>query len=115
MPILYASCPVSYDVRRTNASPESYGIPRPALRKTEPGKEGEVSKEKGDRESSEDGHGSDPIRWFGILVPPALRAAQSVFKSAVLEDVGPLLRVDAEMKEVEIEIRRARKKLRKLG
>lgn len=55
----------------------------------------------------------DPLRWFGILVPPALRASQSSFKSAAINDVPSLASIMKEMNEVEIEIRRARKKLRK--
>lgn len=57
----------------------------------------------------------DPLRWFGILTPPALRASQQSFKVAVSESIPRLASVMAEMKEVEIEVRRARKKLSKLG
>jgi coiled-coil domain-containing protein 115 len=50
----------------------------------------------------------DPLYWFGILVPPALRSAQSSFVGAV--DVIPkLVSVQEEMRIMEIEIRRARK------
>lgn len=51
----------------------------------------------------------NPLRMFGVLVPPALRRAQS---SAIVmtEEVLPqLASVDAEMREMEIRIRRARK------
>jgi hypothetical protein len=50
---------------------------------------------------------------FGILVPPSLRAAQ---KSAIsmVEDVIPqLASTDAEMRELEIQIRRARKRYKR--
>jgi hypothetical protein len=56
----------------------------------------------------------DPIRWFGILVPPALRSAQANFISAV---EGPLPRVanlTKELRAIEIEIGRAKKTIRKL-
>ena len=55
----------------------------------------------------------DPLNWFGILVPPALRTSQSSFKDAVANLVPALASISKEMKEVEIEVRRARKRLRK--
>ena len=57
----------------------------------------------------------DPLKWFGFHVPPALRATQASFRSVVLENVPALVSLSAEMKEIEIEIMRTRKKLRKLG
>ncbi len=57
----------------------------------------------------------DPLNWFGILVPPALRASQSSFKSAVIDIIPALASTTNEMKEVEIEVRRARKWLKKAG
>lgn len=57
----------------------------------------------------------DPLTWFGILVPPALRQAQNNFKPAA-EDITPQMAgVALQMKELEIEIRRTRKKMGKLG
>lgn len=55
----------------------------------------------------------NPLNWFGILVPQALRAAQSNFQGAVTRNVPELASITKEMKEVEIEVRRTRKKLRK--
>lgn len=55
----------------------------------------------------------DPIRMFGILVPPALRSAQISFREAV---DGPIVRLAAmtgEIKALEREIGRTRKALRK--
>lgn len=51
----------------------------------------------------------DPIRMFGILTPKALRLAQGGAIKMVEDLVPKLASVDAEMKEVEIKIRRARK------
>lgn len=51
----------------------------------------------------------DPLRWFGILSPPSLRQAQSSATKLVGTAVK-LSSVVAEMKGVEIEIRRARKR-----
>ena len=55
----------------------------------------------------------DPIRWFGILVPPALRSAQSTFTDAVQNLIPSLAAVVAEMRNFEIEIARLRKKIAK--
>ena len=57
----------------------------------------------------------DPLNWFGILVPPALRASRSNFQSAVIDIIPALASTTNDMKEVEIEVRRARKWLKKAG
>jgi hypothetical protein len=46
---------------------------------------------------------------FGILVPAALRSAQSSAVTMVEKVIPQLASVDAEMREMEIRIRRARK------
>ena len=56
----------------------------------------------------------DPLKWFGVLIPPSLRSSQTSFKAATLDVVPALVNVNIEMKEVEIEIRRMRKRLGKL-
>lgn len=55
----------------------------------------------------------DPLHWFGILVPPALRASQNHFKRAAIEDIPALASLTKELREMEIEVRRGRKKLPK--
>jgi hypothetical protein len=57
----------------------------------------------------------DPIRMFGILVPPALRAAQTSFTEALEGPVVRLAAVTGELRALEREIGRARKGVRKLG
>ena len=52
---------------------------------------------------------TDPLLWFGTLVPPVLRTAQSEFKFAVMEQVTQLATITRKMEDVEIEIRRLRK------
>ncbi|KAM0740259.1 hypothetical protein ACQRIT_005443 [Beauveria bassiana] len=52
----------------------------------------------------------DPIRWFGVLVPQALRDAQSHARRAVQDVIPRLASVQAEIAHVEIEVRRARKR-----
>ncbi|KAL8906399.1 MAG: hypothetical protein Q9207_002060 [Kuettlingeria erythrocarpa] len=58
---------------------------------------------------------SESLRWFGILVPPPLRASQSSFKSAVTETIPSMASISWDMGLLEIEIRRTRKKIRKAG
>ncbi|KAI8231689.1 hypothetical protein K4K57_005184 [Colletotrichum sp. SAR 10_99] len=53
---------------------------------------------------------NDPIRWFGILAPMPLRQAQTLSVKAVQDVIPRLVSVQAEMKHVEIEVRRAQKK-----
>jgi hypothetical protein len=56
----------------------------------------------------------DPLRWFGILVPPALRTAQSNFITAVEGTVPQLANVTRVLRNQEIEIGRIRKQIKKL-
>jgi hypothetical protein len=55
----------------------------------------------------------DPLRWFGILVPPALRSAQSSFISTVEGSVPHLASVAKELRIQEIEIGRVRKQIKR--
>jgi hypothetical protein len=57
---------------------------------------------------------NDPLKWFGILVPPALRTAQSAFVNAVEGPIPQLVRLAREMRAQEIEIGRVRKQIKKL-
>jgi coiled-coil domain-containing protein 115 len=58
---------------------------------------------------------SDPLRWFGILVPPALRSAQSAFISAMDDPIIRLIASQRAMRQLEIEIQRTRKAVRKVA
>jgi hypothetical protein len=75
----------------------------------EPENEEEVSEPKPqvDRE--------DPIRQFGILIPPALRSAQRSFSAAVQdpEVISRAVQAARLMRAVEMDIRKARKLVRK--
>ena len=53
---------------------------------------------------------TDPLRWFGVLTPMPLRQAQSQAVEAVEVVIPRLASLSAEMLEVEIQVRRARKK-----
>lgn len=52
----------------------------------------------------------DPLRMFGILVPQALRTAQTEAVKMVGDVVPKLVQLDLQMRELEIEIRRGRKR-----
>ena len=56
----------------------------------------------------------DPLRWFGILVPPALRATQENFSHAALDSIPALASVNEEMRTVEDEIKTKRQEVAKL-
>lgn len=70
---------------------------------------GEQREEASNSETTDLPKSKDPLRWFGILSPPSLHQAQSSASSWVATAVK-LSTIDAEMKGVEIEIRRARKR-----
>jgi len=70
-----------------------------------PKEEGEA-----DEQAARTSRSRDPIRMFGILAPRALRRAQGGAVKMVEDVVPRLVSLDAEMKEVEIGIRRARKR-----
>jgi hypothetical protein len=57
---------------------------------------------------------TDPLRWFGILVPPALRTAQSTFVGAVEGPIPQLATVVRDLRAQEIEIGRLRKQIKKM-
>jgi len=56
----------------------------------------------------------DPLKWFGILVPPTLRTAQSQFIAAVQGPLPQLATTLKEMRRMESEIGRLRKTIKKL-
>ncbi|KAG6365088.1 hypothetical protein INS49_006694 [Diaporthe citri] len=52
----------------------------------------------------------DPLRWFGVLTPLSLRQTQACAAEAVDHVVPRLASLSAEMQDLEIQVRRARKK-----
>lgn len=68
--------------------------------------EEDTEKEKADTKKTK---AKDPIRMFGLLTPGALKKAQADAIRMVEKAIPELCRVNAEMLEVEIKIRRARK------
>lgn len=57
---------------------------------------------------------ADPLKWFGILVPPALRTAQATFVDAVEGPIPRLATIAREMRLQEIEIGRVKKQIKKM-
>ncbi|KAF2476264.1 uncharacterized protein BDR25DRAFT_331154 [Lindgomyces ingoldianus] len=57
---------------------------------------------------------TDPLHWFGILVPPALRSTQSSFISAVEGPIPQVVTLMKELRKQEVEIARLRKQIKKL-
>ncbi|KAF2724704.1 hypothetical protein K431DRAFT_281651 [Polychaeton citri CBS 116435] len=55
----------------------------------------------------------DPMKWFGILVPPELRRSQGSFIAALGDPVSGAANAARGMREVEAEIRKLRKAIRK--
>ena len=53
----------------------------------------------------------DPLNWYGVLVPPSLRAAQNSFTSAVEDQIPQLLSVQSEMAGLEVQIRQLRREV----
>lgn len=52
----------------------------------------------------------DPLQWFGLLTPMPLRQAQGRSIQLIEQVIPKLVSVNAEMNQVEIQVRRARKK-----
>ena len=91
-------------LEQANLDPYEEGIPSES-----PSDSDHETKSEPKSEPSKGPKSRDPLRWFGILSPPSLRQAQSS-SSKLVETAVKLSTVDAEMKGVEIEIRRARKR-----
>ena len=75
--------------------------------------EEESTPETKEEEKTSERH-TDPLRWFGILVPPALRTAQTTFVGAVEGPIPQLATIAKDMKTQEIEIGRVKKQIKKM-
>lgn len=74
-------------------------------------KEEDAEKQKAKEKTRQDPGTRDPLMWFGLLVPPALRQTQSHFSEAVEHAMPALVNIDDEMKRLEEQIWRCRKYL----
>lgn len=70
----------------------------------------ESDEKKEDNEAKKQQKLKDPLRWFGLVMPMALRQAQSQAIESVEKVIPRLASVSAEMAGIEIQVRRARKK-----
>lgn len=87
------------DPSRQDPAPDP---PRPAEGEEAAAAEGEAGPKKQ--------NARDPLRWFGVLTPLSLRQTQACAAEAVDEVVPRLASLSAEMQDLEIQVRRARKK-----
>ncbi|EPE08826.1 hypothetical protein F503_04413 [Ophiostoma piceae UAMH 11346] len=76
-------------------------------KQSKPEKQGAAKKTKGAAKSKAP---RDPLQWFGVLAPMALRQAQTEAIEAIDNVIPRLASLSAEMAAVEIDVRRARKK-----
>lgn len=99
--------------------PEAESDTPKSEKKTQDDKEGDTEDDDDDDDESREEKAKpeakkpiskDPIRWFGLLTPLALRQTQASAIDTVERVIPRLVTVDAEMRQVEIEVRRARKR-----
>lgn len=95
-----AEANVTVEVVKVDAEP----VPEPETSESEE----KAQEEK--RAAQKKPNSKDPIRWFGLLTPLALRQTQVSAIDTVERVIPRLVTVDAEMRQLEIEVRRARKK-----
>ena len=70
--------------------------------------------ENDEKEEHRDQNMADPLRWFGILVPAALRSAQGNFISAIEGPIPHVINLTKELHGLEHEISRLKKSAKKL-
>ncbi|KAI3401292.1 hypothetical protein diail_11998 [Diaporthe ilicicola] len=76
-----------------------------------PSEAGQASGDRVEREAdSKKQNANDPLRWFGVLTPLSLRQTQTCAVEAVEQVIPRLVSLNAEMQDLEIQVRRARKK-----
>ena len=78
--------------------------------------EGPSEKEKIDENApvqKEDPSLRDPLKWFGMAAP-SLRNTQIDFREIVIRHVPRLVNLEKQLQEIEIEVRRTRKRITKL-
>jgi hypothetical protein len=57
---------------------------------------------------------TDPLKWFGILIPQALRSSQASFDAAIHEAVADAVNSAKGMRSTEAEIRKLRKEIKRM-
>ncbi|KAI9889522.1 MAG: hypothetical protein M1814_005216 [Vezdaea aestivalis] len=56
------------------------------------------------REAQEQEMKKDPLNWYGLFVPPALKAAQKQFKVAMTEIVPRIVNLEAQLRAIQDDI-----------
>ncbi|KAJ5548747.1 hypothetical protein N7513_005981 [Penicillium frequentans] len=69
------------------------------------------NKSSGESKAPKKSRPSDPISWYGILVPPSLRTAQKSFTDGIQNEVPALAAVVVEMRRLEDKINKIRTEL----
>lgn len=96
---------------------QGFDLPKPkeddAKSTPDPNSQSSQNSEKTKEETNSTEKPTDPLRWFGILVPPALRTAQSTFVGAVEGPIPQLVTILRDLRTQEIEIGRIRKQIKK--
>ncbi|KAM0303597.1 hypothetical protein ACHAPM_003166 [Fusarium culmorum] len=77
---------------------------------TEELKRGPKSETKEEKPAEKKRKNKNPLHWFGLFAPMGLRTAQTQSIKAVEDVIPRLVSINAEMLDVEIEVRRARKR-----
>lgn len=97
-------------------SPEATPEPESKQDRTTPGADMNTASAPDEEKPKPQSNVHDPIRWFGILVPSTLREAQKSFSTAVLdqESLTKAVNCSRGLREVEVEIRKLRKAIRKV-
>ncbi|KAJ0118513.1 hypothetical protein J7T55_009296 [Diaporthe amygdali] len=103
---------VSHSVRgRGDDAPHDPPSDPPAEAAEAPGEAAPASGDKAEGEADpKKQNARDPLRWFGVLTPLSLRQTQACAVEAVEQVIPRLVSLNAEMQDVEIQVRRARKK-----
>jgi hypothetical protein len=67
-----------------------------------------------EKPSEETSKPRNPINWYGVLIPPPLREAQKSFIDVVDNSIPNVINITAQLRQLEIDIGRTRKTIKKL-
>lgn len=107
------------DESETTQQPSPPATPKPEVTSAQPSSE-KLSSERQSKDAdspptkSKSPLESDPLRWFGILLPRDLRSAKSSFEFAVNEPMTDAVNAMRSMRGVEVELRKVRKEIRRM-
>lgn len=102
--------PGAEDHNDATSAPTEDGQPKDGHQGEEEEKAEEDEHAKGKSSQRSSSSIKDPLHWYGVLTPLALRQTQACAIDAVERVIPRLVTVDAAMRDLEIEVRRARKR-----